>query len=212
MSRKGILFVISGPSGVGKGTIREALLKRINDVKLSISATTRKPRVGEVDGKDYYFMLLSDFRQLIENEQLLEWAKVYDNFYGTPRQFVEDNLKKGQDVLLEIDIQGALQIKEKMPAGVFIFIAPPSLEELKMRLAKRGTDSPESLQLRLASCQWEMEQLKHYDYIVINKDLDNAVNAVCAIITAERCRVSNFNMECDIIDSSFHQGHNENSK
>lgn len=211
MSRKGILFVISGPSGVGKGTIKSALLKKITNVKLSISATTRKPRDGEVDGKDYYFMDLSDFRQLIDNQQLLEWAKVYDNFYGTPRRFVEYHLEQGQDVLLEIDIQGALQVKEKMPTGVFIFIAPPSFDELQMRLTKRGTDSPESLQLRLASCKWEMEQLKYYDYKVVNRDLKTAVNKVYAIITAERCKVTNFNMECDMIDSSFHQGLNESS-
>jgi guanylate kinase len=208
MTRKGILFVISGPSGVGKGTIREAALRKINGVQLSISATTRKPRTGEVDGRDYFFLDASSFKQLIDRDLLLEWAQVYNNFYGTPRQFVDQNINQGKDVLLEIDIQGALQVKEKMPEGIFIFIAPPSLEELACRLITRGKDTAESIEVRLAACKWELEQIKHYDYRVLNQDLDTAVDTVSSIIIAERCKIKNLNMGCDMIDSSFNQGFN----
>jgi guanylate kinase len=212
MTRKGILFVISGPSGVGKGTIKDAVLKKINDMQLSISATTRKPRTGEADGKDYFFVDSSAFQELIDRDLLLEWANVYNNRYGTPRQFVEQKLNQGQDVLLEIDIQGALQVKEKMPQGVFIFISPPSLKELAYRLMARGKDTAESIELRLKACKWEMEQMKHYDYRVLNQNLDNAVDMVNSIIVAERCKIKNFDMGCDMIDSSFNQGSNGSGK
>lgn len=203
MTRKGILFVISGPSGVGKGTIKDAVLRKINDVQLSISATTREPRRGEIDGRDYFFIDSSAFQQLIDQDLLLEWANVYNNLYGTPRQFVEQNLNQGRDVMLEIDIQGALQVKEKMPEGVFIFIVPPSLEELACRLIARGKDAADSIEVRLAACKREMEQVKHYDYRVLNQDLNTAVDMVSSIIIAERCKIKNLNMGCDIIDASF---------
>lgn len=206
MTRKGILFIISGPSGVGKGTIKDVVLRKITNIRLSISATTRSPRSGESNGKDYYFVDKDQFLQLIDNDELLEWANVYNNMYGTPRQFVEKNLTRGQDVMLEIDIQGALQIKQRKPDGVFIFIAPPSIEELSSRLATRATDTPENIKLRLAACKWEMEQVKHYDYVVLNHDLQTAVDTVCAIITAERCKVKNINLERDMIDSTFNPG------
>ncbi len=206
MTRKGILFIISGPSGVGKGTIKDVVLRKIADIKLSISATTRSPRSGETSGKDYYFVNEDTFQQLINNDELLEWANVYDNMYGTPRQFVEENLTRGQDVILEIDIQGALQIKQRKPDGVFIFICPPSIEELSSRLANRATDTRESITLRLAACKWEMKQVKHYDYVVFNRELQTAVGTVCAIITAERCKVKNINLERDMIDSTFDPG------
>ena len=212
MTRKGILFIISGPSGVGKGTIKDVVLQKITDIKLSISATTRSPRSGETSGKDYFFVGEDHFHQLINNDELLEWANVYDNMYGTPRQFVEENLTRGQDVMLEIDIQGALQIKRRKPDGVFIFISPPSIEELSSRLATRATDTPESIKLRLAACKWEMEQIKHYDYVVLNHELQTAVDTVCAIITAERCKVKNFNVERDMIDSTFDSGSNGSSR
>lgn len=212
MTRKGILFIISGPSGVGKGTIKDVVLQKITDIKLSISATTRSPRSGETSGKDYYFVNEDLFQQLIDNDELLEWANVYNHRYGTPRQFVEGNLTRGQDVMLEIDIQGALQIKQRKPDGVFIFISPPSIEELTSRLVNRATDTPESIKLRLAACKWEMEQVKHYDYVVINHELQTAVDTVCAIITAERCKVKNFNLERDMIDSTFDPGSNGSSR
>ena len=176
MTRKGILFIISGPSGVGKGTIKDVVLRKITDIKLSISATTRSPRSGETSGTDYFFVNEDTFQQLINNDELLEWANVYGNMYGTPRQFVEESMTRGQDVMLEIDIQGALQIKQRKPDGVFIFICPPSIEELSLRLATRATDTPESITLRLAACKWEMEQVKHYDYVVLNHDFNIKIN------------------------------------
>lgn len=195
MIRNGILFVISGPSGVGKGTITEALLKRNTNLKVSISATTRPPREGEIDGKDYFFISRDRFKQLIEEDEFLEWANVYSNMYGTPRQFVQNNLDNRSDVLLEIDIQGALQVKEKMPDGVFIFIAPPSIEELSYRLIARGKDSHDSIEQRLKACREEMSMMHEYDYMVINDDVDEAVKKIEAIIIAERCKVKNVKYE-----------------
>lgn len=193
MTRQGILFVISGPSGVGKGTIRENLVKRI-DVLESISATTRQARVGEEDGKDYFFLSREKFLQMVEEDQFLEWATVYTNLYGTPREFVIKCLENGQDVLLEIDIQGALQIKKKMPEGVFIFIAPPNIEELAARLCTRGKDSQESIERRLAACEEEMKQMTYYDYVVLNDDLELAVKKTESIIIAERCRIEKYDL------------------
>ena len=189
MSKKGTLFVISGPSGVGKGTLKEVLLAELAGIKLSISVTTRKPRVGEVDGRDYFFVSEETFKELILEDKLLEWAKVYTNMYGTPRDFVLENLNQGQDILLEIDIQGALQIKKKMPDGVFIFISPPSIEELGLRLYSRGKDSQESINIRLAACKDEMKYSKHYNYIVVNDNISEAVDKLKSIIVAERCKI-----------------------
>jgi len=198
MNKKGILFVISGPSGVGKGSIVERLLPSIPEILVSVSATTRPAREGETQGKDYYFVTVDDFRELIQNDQLLEWAEVYGNYYGTPRDFVMKNLAAGQDVLLEIDIQGAMQVKEKVPEGVFIFIAPPGLDALAARLQARGKDSRESINRRLAACREEMKQAGKYDYMVINDQLDRAVNFVRSIINAEHCRIRNLDLGCDI--------------
>lgn len=189
--RRGLLFVVSGPSGVGKGTIREALLSRVSDIEDSISATTREPRNGEVSGRDYFFMSEPEFRQLVDQDKLLEWAEVYGKFYGTPREFVMEALAGGRDVLLEIDVQGARQVKNKMPEGVYIFISPPSAEELETRLRTRGKDSPESITRRMAAFVDEMKALTDYDYEVINDFLETAINKVVAIITAERCRIRN---------------------
>ncbi len=191
MTRKGILFVISGPSGVGKGTVREALLEGRDDIQVSISATTRPPRTGEVDGVDYFFMDRDAFLEKAENDQFLEWSNVYSNLYGTPQDFVLNHLNNGRDVLLEIDIQGALQVKQKMPDGVFIFIAPPSVEDLAKRLCGRGKDSQESIEERLAACEQEMQQMCHYDYVVVNDRVESAVSKIEAIIAAERCRIHN---------------------
>lgn len=194
MTRRGILFVISGPSGVGKGTIKDALLAQITEIKVSISATTRSPRVGEIDGNDYFFITEKKFQHLIEQGEFLEWAQVYSNMYGTPKRFVQHSLNQGHDVLLEIDIQGALQVKNTMPQGVFIFIAPPSMEELASRLCSRGKDSQDSIEKRLAGCQEEMSHKKDYDYLVVNDDIDQAVEKVKSIIIAERCRVKNLDL------------------
>jgi len=147
--RKGILFVISGPSGVGKGTLKDRLLARQEGIEYSISATTRPMRDGEINGVHYFFLAKPEFERMIASGDFLEWAVVYDNYYGTPRRFVLDNLNQGKDVLLEIDIQGARQIRDRYPEGVFIFIAPPSLTELAKRLELRGKDSPEVIRQRL---------------------------------------------------------------
>ncbi|MDD3852079.1 MAG: guanylate kinase [Syntrophomonadaceae bacterium] len=195
MSRKGILFVLSGPSGVGKGTIREKLLADRSDIQVSISATTRPPRVDELNGVHYFFMDEASFILKQTRGEFLESAKVYSNMYGTPRNFVVANLINGKDVLLEIDIQGALQVKEKMPEGIFIFISPPTIEDLLLRLCKRGKDSLESIEERMASCREEMSYMPDYDYVVINDNLDEAVKRVEAIIIAERCKTRNLILE-----------------
>jgi len=194
MTRKGILFVISGPSGVGKGTIKDILLSEIDNLRLSISTTTRSPRSGEIEGKDYFFVDKDTFENMVKEDQFLEWAKVYHNLYGTPKHFVLDCLQNGQDILLEIDIQGALQVKEKLPQGVFIFIYPPNVEEVARRLVTRAKDSLESIDIRLAACKLEMEQVKYYDYVVVNDNLEDAVEKVKSIINAERCKVNNLEL------------------
>ncbi|MEN6390622.1 MAG: guanylate kinase [Syntrophomonas sp.] len=192
MSRKGKLFVISGPSGVGKGTIMNALLPIMDGLKLSISATTRQARSGEVDGREYYFVSDEEFDRMIAQERLLECARVYSNRYGTPRDFVLDTLEKGLDVILEIDIQGALQVKSKMPDGIFIFIAPPRIEDLVERLHCRAKDSELSIQTRYEACRSEMDHMQDYDYVVINDIIEDAVDRVRSIIVAERCRIDQF--------------------
>lgn len=194
MTRKGILFVVSGPSGVGKGTVRQMLLQDRDDILVSISATTRPPRPGEKDGQHYFFLDRDTFVKKIENDQFLEWATVYSNLYGTPREFVCDNLNQGRDILLEIDIQGAMQVKQKMPEGVFIFLSPPSIEDLARRLCQRGQDSKESIEERLAACEHEMKQMVYYDYLVINDQVTDAVRKIEAIIIAERCRIHNLEL------------------
>lgn len=188
--RTGILFVISGPSGVGKGTIKQALLPQIGDIEDSISATTREPRSGEVSGRDYFFLSETEFRRLIEMDMLLEWAEVYGRLYGTPREFVMETLAGGRDVLLEIDVQGARQVKSKMPEGVYIFISPPTMEELEARLRTRGKDSAQSIERRIAACRDEMSFLPEYDYEVVNDELETAINKVVSIVVAERCRIN----------------------
>ncbi len=193
-TRKGILFVISGPSGVGKGTIKEAVLPEVGALLESISATTRQPRGNEVNGREYFFLTPGEFNNWIQQDKFIEWANVYSNMYGTPREFVLKNLEQGNDVLLEIDIQGALQVKATMPEGVFIFIAPPSIEDLVNRLCNRDQDSPESIAARLAASEVEMTFMPQYDYVVVNDNLGDAVARTKAIIMAERCKISNMKM------------------
>lgn len=185
------MFVISGSSGVGKGTINHVVLSQVNDIKLSISATTRGMRAGEVEGRDYFFLTPEEFDLKVKNDEFLEHARVYQNMYGTPKEYVFETLEKGYDVLLEIDVQGALKVKEKMPEGVFIFIQPPSVEALAQRIRQRGKDSLQSIQDRMSACHEELPMVKHYDYVVVNDQLDEAVKKVQAIIIAERCRVKN---------------------
>jgi guanylate kinase len=187
--KKGLLIVLSGPSGAGKGTICKALMEKEKDLKLSISATTRPPRSGEIEGKNYFFKTEEEFEKMIENDSFLEWAKVYDHYYGTPKDFVLKNLDEGNDVVLEIDIQGALKIKEKFPEGIFIFILPPSMEELKNRIKKRGTETEEEIIKRFKSAYEELNYVSRYNYVVINDSIEEAVEKIRAIIIAEKCRV-----------------------
>ena len=183
--KKGLLVVVSGPSGAGKGTICQALLER-TALAYSVSATTRKPRAGEVEGESYYFLSVEAFEEMIEKDELLEWAKVYDNYYGTPLKKVEEKLAAGEDILLEIDTQGAMKVREKFPEGVYIFILPPSLAELERRIRGRDTETEDVLQKRLAAAIDEIEVGKRYKYVVTNDEVDGAVDSVCAILAAER--------------------------
>ncbi|WP_291581216.1 guanylate kinase [Clostridium sp. UBA6640] len=188
MGVKGQLLVISGPSGAGKGTVCKSLLER-NDIWISVSATTRKPRNGEIDGLNYFFIDKEEFLEKIDSDDFLEYAEVYGNYYGTPKSKVFEVLESGKDVILEIDIQGALKIKSAYPDGVFIFILPPSMEELKSRITNRGSETPESLKTRLNSAYEEISFASKYDYAVINDEVNEAVSKIESIITAEKCRV-----------------------
>ena len=179
------LFVISGSSGVGKGTVIKQLLQDTDDIKLSISTTTRKPRDGETEGIHYFYVTKEAFMKSVDNDEFIEWAEFSGNCYGTKKEFVENTLKNGQNVLLEIDTQGALQIKEKMPEVILIFIAPPSLEELKKRLTGRGTETEEAIQKRLSCVEKEQENSKFYDYVVINDTVENAVLKLKEIFNKE---------------------------
>ena len=182
---KGLLIVVSGPSGCGKGTILAQILKNEN-FYYSISATTRVPREGEIDGVNYHFMTKSLFEELITRNGMLEYAEYCDNYYGTPRKQVEEMLCRGKNVILEIEVQGAMKIKETCPEAVFIFILPPSINELRRRLDKRGTETEERIQKRIGEAENEIKSAIHYDYIMINGDLSQAVSDLTAIITAEK--------------------------
>ncbi|MDU4889095.1 MAG: guanylate kinase [Clostridium sp.] len=188
MGIKGQLLVVSGPSGAGKGTICKALIEK-NPIWISTSCTTRKPRAGEVEGVNYFFIEREEFLKRIDNDEFLEYAEVYGNFYGTPRSEVLRLLEEGKDVILEIDIQGALKIKSSYPEGVFIFIMPPSMEELRNRITNRGSETPESLKTRLEAAYDEISFASKYDYAVVNDEVDKAVKKIESIIIAEKCRV-----------------------
>ena len=186
--RKGKTFIVSGPSGVGKSTVLGALLERQKDLYFSVSATTREPRPGEEDGKQYHFINADIFHKMIGEDEFLEYAEYVGNFYGTPKKYVDAAMAMGQDVILDIEIQGALQVHAKRPETVRIFIAPPSWEELEHRLTERGTDTPEKIQGRLQRAKIEMETAADYDYFVINDDVAHAVAELDAIMCAEHCR------------------------
>jgi len=182
----GLLVVISGPSGSGKGTICKKLIEDLENIKVSVSATTRKPRVGEIEGKNYFFIDEETFKNKISNEEFLEYALVYGNYYGTPKKAVLKELENGKDIILEIDIQGALKVKENYPKGVFIFILPPSLEELKNRIEGRGTDSEEVIRRRLKCAYDELNYAFQYDYVVLNDEVEIAVDKIKEIVSAEK--------------------------
>lgn len=189
----GKLFIISGPSGAGKGTICKRLIEDSDagKIELSISMTTREKRVGEVEGESYYFISEEKFLKKISDGGFLEHAQVYGNFYGTPKEKVLEKLSEGVDVVLEIDIQGALKVKEAYPEGIFIFILPPSMSILRKRLTGRGTDSMETIDMRLSQTFEELSYIEEYDYVVVNGELDEAVNRVKAVVIAEHSRVTN---------------------
>jgi guanylate kinase len=189
MNKKGLLIVLSGPSGAGKGTICKEWLSKHPETVLSVSATTRQPRPMEKDGVNYFFKTREEFERMIEENEFLEYASVYDNYYGTPRKYVQHQLMAGHDVILEIDIQGALQVKDRFDEGVFIFIVPPTMEELKKRIVKRGTEDPEVILKRFNSAFEEINFIKRYNYVVVNDVVENAVSKIEAIIMAEKCRV-----------------------
>lgn len=188
MNNGGELFVITGPSGVGKATVLSRLLKNIDNVYVSISATTRKPRQGEVNEKDYFFMEREEFEKLIKEGKFLEYAEYVGNYYGTPAGSVNEMLKNGKDVILEIEVQGALKVKEKCPDANMVFIIPPSFSALEFRLRSRGTESDDVIAKRLEKARSEYLMADKYDYIVINDDIDKAADEIRAIIMSSRCK------------------------
>lgn len=194
MNNKGLLIVVSGPSGAGKGTICQEFMKTHDDCALSVSATTRKPREGEVNGVNYYFLSHEEFRKKIDEDGFLEHAIFCENYYGTPKDAVLDMIESGKNVILEIEVQGALQVRSHYPEAVFVFVMPPSLEELERRLRGRGTESDEVILKRLERAKAEFDYIPKYNYILENDTVEGAVKRLEAIITAEKCVMSrNYN-------------------
>lgn len=189
MDKQGILVVLSGFSGAGKGTIMKALLERHDDYALSISATTRKPRAGEVEGREYFFVSKEQFLSMVEEDALIEHAQYVDNYYGTPKRYVEEQRAAGKDVILEIEIQGALKVKEKLADTLLLFVTPPSAQELKKRLEIRGTETPESVRSRLARANEEAQGILSYDYLLVNDDLETCVDVMHHVIQSEHHRM-----------------------
>ena len=185
MNRKGILVVFSGFSGVGKGTIMRCLTERYGHYSLSISATTRQPREGEEDGREYFFKTKEEFETLIKENRLIEYACYCDNYYGTPRDYVEDQMEQGRDVILEIELQGALKIREQYPEALLLFVMPPDAQTLADRLRGRGTETEEVIQARLARAVEEAKEIEAYDYMVVNDDLDRSVEAIHHLIDSQ---------------------------
>lgn len=188
---RGLLIVLSGFSGAGKGTVMKRLLEKYDSYALSVSATTRKPRPGEVDGREYFFKTKEEFEQMIEADELLEHAQYVGNYYGTPQFYVEQKLSDGFDVILEIEIQGALKVKEKFPDAVLMFLMPPTAEELRSRLEGRGTEDADTIRARLMRAVEESQGVENYDYIVINDVLEDCTDRIHGIISNEHCRASN---------------------
>lgn len=191
MTEKGLLIVLSGPSGVGKGTVRQAIFSQgEQSFMYSISATTRQKRPGEVDGVDYFFKTKEEFEQMIENDELLEYTNYVGNYYGTPVDYVQNTLNSGKDIFLEIEVQGAMKVKEKMPDGIFIFLTPPDMVELETRILNRGTDASPIIRQRMQKAVEELNLMRYYDYAVENDTVSNAVHKILAIIRSEHLKVS----------------------
>lgn len=188
-SDRGVLLVVSGPSGAGKGTLVQEYVRRNPKVFLSVSATTRSPRDGEEDGVSYFFKSRSEFEKMIENDELIEYAEYCGNFYGTPKCHIEQLLAEGRDVILEIEVQGAMKVRSKTPDGVYIFVLPPSMEELRNRIIGRGSETEESLNRRLDRAQKEYAFINQYNYVIVNDTLDEAVQDLDDILKAEKNRI-----------------------
>ncbi len=203
LNQDGLLIVISGPSGVGKGTVRKALFDRIDhNLEYSVSMTTRKPREGEIDGSDYYFVSQSEFKEAIDNGDMLEYAEFVGNFYGTPLSKIKEKLKDGHEVVLEIETNGAIQVMEKIKDAVFIFIVPPNIEALENRIRKRATEPESVIQERLEKAKKEFNIAHKYDYIVVNDTVDNAADRIMAIIRAEHAKTKrSIHMYRELINS-----------
>ncbi len=198
IKKRGLLLVVSGPSGTGKGTICKKMVGMNDAIKLSVSATTRQPRLGEKEGISYYFKTREEFEKMVENGEFLEHAMIYDNYYGTPKQAIVDQLDAGVDVILEIEMQGARQIREVCPDAVFVFILPPSLDELKHRIVGRGTETKEQIEKRFNSAYNEIKLLGDYDYFVFNNIVDKSAEEIFEIIKSEKSRVARYKK--DIFD------------
>ncbi|KUO69825.1 MAG: guanylate kinase [Clostridia bacterium BRH_c25] len=203
MNSKGLLIVISGPSGAGKGTIcRELLHGYSENLELSVSATTRKPREGEVEGVNYFFMEKQEFIKMVEDGEFIEYAKVHDNYYGTPKKYVMDKLEEGKNVILEIDVQGGMKLKHVFDEAVFVFIMPPSFKELRKRIEGRGTETEQDICKRMKNAYGEISYVYNYDYVVVNDDLRDAAGKINCILTAEKCRIK----RCNIDFENFREG------
>ena len=191
MKEKGVLAVVSGFSGAGKGTLMKALLEKYDNYALSISATTRSPRPGETDGKEYFFVTKDRFEEMIRSDELIEYARYVGNYYGTPKAYVEQQMEAGKDVILEIEIQGALKVKQQFPNALLLFVMPPSAAQLKERLIGRGTETPKVIESRLKRAAEESEGIEHYDYILVNDQVEDCVKRMHQLIQDHHSRPCN---------------------
>lgn len=189
-NNRGLLVVLSGPSGSGKGTVLKQAMRSKPNIEVSVSVTTRAPREGEIDGVNYYFLAPEAFQTLRAEDGLLEWAEFCGNFYGTPRDKIEQRLNEGKDVVLEIEVQGAMKVRAAFPDAVLIFNLPPSLKELKERLTGRKTEPPEVVERRMSTAVWELSQAENYDYVIVNDNVEDAANAFLSILSSEKCKTA----------------------